>query len=453
MISNDRVAADQQLVGLSTLLQLEKEARLATTVKELQFFAVNESHRLLSYRQAVLWRRTPSNRALIEAVSGLAKADEDAPYVLWLHKVIQSQLRSGAARELTALGAADVDRRLRRDWAEWTPAHVLWCPLVTPNGELLGGLWLTRDQVWQANEQTLAQHLADAYAHAWAALTPRRGRVIEWLMSRKPLLIAAAVAVLAAILAIPVEQTVLAPLEVVPSDPWIATAPHDGVVKVFHIVPNEHVQANQPLFSLDDTALRNQHEFAAQALEVANAELRRAEQQAFTSTESRAQIALFRLRVEQRVNELAYMAELLERIDVRPKTGGIAVFSDVNDWIGRPVRVGERILMVADSQDTELLIMLSVEDAIPLDIGARVIGYLNIDPLNPIEASLRHESYEAEVTKTETLAYRLKAELVDGHPPPRIGLKGTAKIYGERVSLFYFLMRRPLSFLRQFFGV
>ena len=52
-----RVATDQQLVGLSTLLQLEEEARRAASVRELHFFAVNESHRLLSYHQAVMWCR------------------------------------------------------------------------------------------------------------------------------------------------------------------------------------------------------------------------------------------------------------------------------------------------------------------------------------------------------------------------------------------------------------
>jgi hypothetical protein len=31
-------------------------------------------------------------------------------------------------------------------------------------------------------------------------------------------------------------------------------------------------------------------------------------------------------------------------------------------------------------------------------------------------------------------------------------MKGTAKVYGERVSLFYYLLRRPLAAARQFVG-
>ena len=36
---------------------------------------------------------------------------------------------------------------------------------------------------------------------------------------------------------------------------------------------------------------------------------------------------------------------------------------------------------------------------------------------------------------------------------PRIGLQATAKIHGRRVTLFYYLFRRPLAQLRQFTGL
>ena len=47
----------------------------------------------------------------------------------------------------------------------------------------------------------------------------------------------------------------------------------------------------------------------------------------------------------------------------------------------------------------------------------------------------------------------IKAKLLDATHPPRIGLKGTAKVFGERVSLFYYLLRRPLAAARQFVGL
>ena len=41
----------------------------------------------------------------------------------------------------------------------------------------------------------------------------------------------------------------------------------------------------------------------------------------------------------------------------------------------------------------------------------------------------------------------------DNDVPPRIGLRGTAKIFGEEVKLFFFLFRKPIIFVRQTLGL
>ncbi len=438
---------ERQIAGLSTLLQLERDARNSASLEELTFLVVNESHRLLNYRQAILWRSTGPHTARIEAVSGLAKLERDAPYLQWLQRVIESRLKTESCNGTANLTAADIDEVLRSDWSEWCPPSALWCPFRSPNGDLIGGLWLVREQPWGQTEQDLATGVAEAYAHAWIGLSPRRR--IESVTSRvpKPALLLGLAAVLIAVLMIPINQTVLAPVEVVAHTPWLATAPQDGVIKRFHVRPNQPVKTGQPLFSLEDIALRSQFELAKQGLELARAELRQTEQQAFASADRKAEITLRRLGVQQKAHEAAYARKLLERVDVRAAVDGIAIFTDVNNWIGRPVQVGERVLTVADPTRTELGIHLPVDDAIPLKLGARVAAFLNDDPLSSIEARTTYHSYEAELTPSETLAYRLTAELSNDTRRMRIGLKGTAKIFGEKTSLFYYLFRRPLFFL------
>jgi len=148
---------------------------------------------------------------------------------------------------------------------------------------------------------------------------------------------------------------------------------------------------------------------------------------------------------------VTYAESLLARIQVKAERPGIAVFDDPNGWTGRPVRIGERILTIADPARAEIEVRLPVSDAINLEPGAEVALFLNIAPERRIEATLRYASYEATVGPDGALSYRLKAALGTA-PPPRIGLKGTAEIYGQKVTLFYYLMRRPLAALRQLTG-
>ncbi|UVT18914.1 MAG: hypothetical protein H8K03_13970 [Nitrospira sp.] len=100
----------------------------------------------------------------------------------------------------------------------------------------------------------------------------------------------------------------------------------------------------------------------------------------------------------------------------------------------------------------EVRIDLPVDDAIVLREGASVSVYLHAHPLSSVPATVSHASYHAEVLPNNVLAYRVTAQLVQSEAELRIGWQGSAKIYGERVSLFTYLFRRPISTLRPWIG-
>jgi multidrug resistance efflux pump len=213
------------------------------------------------------------------------------------------------------------------------------------------------------------------------------------------------------------------------------------------------VTEGQKLFSLDDSSLASRHEVAEKSLAVAEADYLRATQKAFTDAASKAEMAMRRALVDQKRAELAYTESLLERVDVRAPRDGIVVFSDANDWLGKPVAVGERVMTIADPTHTGLNLWVPVGDAVNLEPGAEVRVFLNTDPTRPLEGVIEQASYEAQVNESGILAFKAKAHFKDPSLAPRIGLKGTAKIYGERVSLGYYLLRRPLSAVRRTLGL
>jgi len=160
-----------QLIGLSTLLHLENQIRTASTDNEFAFFAVNDTLKLLQFRQAVLCQKKTGNKVVIKAVSGIDKPNPNAPYVIWLKKFIKYILKKkDEARIIQEISGDQLPGRLKKGWQEWGCTNGIWCPLIAPDKEFLGGLWFVRDTKWQESEKALLTQLTGAYAHAWQTL-------------------------------------------------------------------------------------------------------------------------------------------------------------------------------------------------------------------------------------------------------------------------------------------
>ena len=196
---------------------------------------------------------------------------------------------------------------------------------------------------------------------------------------------------------IPVRQSALAPAEIVPFEPTIVRAPLDGTIDRILVQPNQAVTAGQSLLTLEPAKIRDQLDVARKARDVAGAEYRQAAQQALFDDKSRQQLTILKGRFDERQADVVYAKSLLARIQVKADRAGIAVFDDPNDWTGRPVMIGERILMIADPAKAEIEVRLPVADAINLERGAEMALFLNVAPERRIDARLRYASYEATV--------------------------------------------------------
>jgi hypothetical protein len=445
---------DAQLFGLGTLVQLLKRARRAATAEELGFVMVNETHALLPYRQAALWQRHARGAGKVIAVSGAATVDRNAPFMLWLNPAFAKLDEDATPGTIRPVDATSLPGSLGEGWAEWLPAHGLLVPLQTEGEPALGALLLARDQPWTEGDAHLMSELAEAYSYAWVRFRGKRRRsLLAALFGRGLLIKLGLAAAVIAVLCLPVTLSALAPAEVVALQPTIVRAPLEGVVDHFEVQPNAPVEAGQLLLTLDPRAIENKLDVATKALAVAEAEYRQAAQQAVFDDKSRALLAVLKGRAEQRRADVTYNQSLLDRVKVTATRSGLAIYDDPNAWIGKPVAIGERLLEIADPTQAEIEIWLPVADAITLKPGADVDFFLNVTPESPLRATLRQASYEATQSPAGLLGYRLKAKLTDITHPPRIGLKGTAKVFGERVSLFYYLLRRPLAAARQFVGL
>lgn len=441
--------------AMALVSQLEARSRAALNLKELCFSIANDSYSLLAFRQALVFTGEGDDSRL-HTVSGLAKLAEDSPYLLWLKRIWPGlqQRFAGKPAWCTLKHLEDIPDEWRDGWLEWWPEGVYALPLQRRDGQILGWVCFLLDQPPTDTLHQAVFQLSQTWGYCWEMLAgkPRRGLRSRWrAMSRGQRLLL--VICLLIIPLIPVRQSILAPAEVVALDARLISSPMDGVIKDVHVRPNEAVTAGQLLLSLDDTVLRNRLAVLTQSVAVADAELQANTQRAFDDVRSKAELSLLSGRAHERRAELAAVREQLERVKIYAEHDGIAVFADADDWLGRPVSTGERILQLANPDSAGVLIQVPVADALVLHEGAPVKLFLTVRPLSPLQATVFESSYQATLSDEQVASYRLKAEFDEQQEQARIGLRGTAKVYGSWTVLGYYVLRRPIASLREWTGL
>lgn len=479
-MANGRAIDIEQLQALTDLLHLGRRVREARDAMELGYIAMNETHRLAPYRQAVLWIDKR-----VTALSGVVTPDANVPYIQWLNRMVTA-LPKGQKTMPCRIEPESLNEDVREEWDEWLPLHALWLPLpVIGNHFPGGGLLLARDEAWQEQEISLLNEWADIWVRAWAlmnkpgvgeyahqlrtslyAALPTRGdaRALAWVLRHPaqwyPALKAAwvrprnrwlLVIILAAIF--PVRLSVLAPGELVPAHPAVVRAPLDGVIERILIQPNQIVKAGDKLFEFDRTTLASKLIVAVQSLASAEAEYRQHAQQALFDDKSKGLMAVALGRLEEKKSEVAYLGELNQRAVVTAPSAGRVLFDDPSEWVGRPVSTGEKVMMIATDDDVEIEAWLSPADVIDLQAGSPATLYLNTRPFSPLTGKVRYVSFEAQQRPDSQYAYRLRAALPKDAERGRAGLKGTAKVTGGWVPAVYWVLRKPLAVLRNFIGL
>ncbi|WP_107852396.1 efflux RND transporter periplasmic adaptor subunit [Oceanimonas marisflavi] len=436
---------------LATLLHLGRRARQAGGAAELRFLLVNETISLVPYRQGAFW----SHDNGVEALSGVSHLDPQSAYVQWLEHWCKSGSGAAAAAfntDLRSLPATAVGA----DWEAWLPPFLAVVSLGKTEHFDGGQLLLARDTPFSAAELALLEEWAAIWTAAYVAARPAKWHLglKKRLFRRKwtwPVLGLG----LAAASFMPVSLTVLAPADLIPLEPAVIRAPMDGVVSRMQVVPNQQVSAGQPLFEFDRVALASRLEVAERTLLTSRAEYRRNAQRALFDADSKGELAILQSQIEEKAAEVNYLRELNRRSEVRSPQDGIVLLDDVSEWTGKPVVTGERVLVVADETRTQIEAWLSSADMIAFSGQAPVTLYLDADPVNPLQARLDYVAHEAELRPEGHYAYRVRASLLpddQGGQQPRVGLKGTAKLQGERVPLIYWVLRRPWAALRGWIG-
>lgn len=441
--------------ALLQLVLIQNEVQKIEVVKDFSIHTTNETFRITKYFQAASWHFNNLTKPSILAVSGVSFVDQNAIVVRFLITLIKHLCQRDNATENQALSISDVDPQLRALWQDQMPPHVFWMPYVK-DGNIDAGMVIFYEKPVNRRQQALLSPLSQTYTHVWYGLDENRSRyrksIFRFTRSKTAKIVALALLIL--IFLIPVRESALAPAKISAYQPAIISSSVSAVVENIHVEANEQVSAGQLMVSLDATEFLSDVEISQKELELAQAEYLLAAQQAFTDPVKKGEVALLKSRVDAANLRLSLAQSRLERMRIYAPRDGVAIYTDAYELLGKPVAVGERILLLADVNNVEIDVYMPIGDAIDFRVGDKLRLFLNTDPARPIDGMIRQTSFEPREGPDGQQVFELKAKITEPDFEGRIGWAGTAKVYSsERISVFMYLFRRPIASARRFLGL
>ncbi len=440
--------------SLARLQQLTLEAVLSDDPKQLVFRILNRSVIYCRYDRAVLWDLASRHVRLL-GVSGSTEVNHRSP----LASEWRSLIGSIPEKNRPAMIEPDALDGQKEAWdalAKRTHGlSIVWLPIKIDD-RIVAGLWLERWGGKQFTNEDLAQleALALAYGVAWRSVVRRPSRLMSRFASRKRMAaIIGAGLLIAALCLVKVPLRIVTHCEVVPLDPLVVTAPLNGVIDEIPVLPGRSVECGELLAIYDKRVATEEMKVAQEQVQIVESDLQRSRVQAFDDPSARSAIALLENRLEQERIRLQIAQHRVNQLEVRAPVSGTLMFNDPHEWRGRPVQIGQRLMMIVDPAATKLRIWLPDTDNIDFDQDRPLAVILDSDPRSSRSARLRFLANHSQVGKDGVTYFRAEADWVNAGPNMKTGLQGTAILYGGKVPLGYWLLRRPFGAVRKYFGI
>ncbi|MEC8768140.1 MAG: HlyD family efflux transporter periplasmic adaptor subunit [Pseudomonadota bacterium] len=357
---------------LQDLFELEREIREAPNPSALAKVITVRSQAVLGFKDAVFCAGSSAQKMRAQAASNSDLVDPSSPVLTWVEELCalhSSQLENG----INFVASPDNDIKGKN----LLPKHILFVPLQSKNQGLLGCLVLTRTAKFSQNDILFINHLAGTIGHALAIFSRKPNPILDIGMARLATFIVVTLFLLSVF---PMHLTTLAPAKVVAYQPEIIKAPIDGVIDEITVTPNTHVGPGSLLARLNNHNLKAVYDDVAQKTLLAESRISNPQGKR-VSEELRSDLEKSRARMES-------AEERLLQTDIRAETSGIAIVKAPGEWIGRPVKAGEKILEIANPREVELVLEIPAEDADLISQNSKVRIFLDRRPFSPLTANV-----------------------------------------------------------------
>lgn len=420
----------------------------------LIFLILNDSIQAIRYDRAVLWGFSKDRKPKLLGVSGQTGVNKEAKLTkLW--EAAAAAIKDPKNPQRMSANSF-VEESAWNDYYTDTHANVVWIPIFSDD-ELVLGLWLEgfgqrfQEESVQDTLNFLSQYLAPAYGAAWKKFYKKPFLGGTKISKQQYAIIAAAVFLFLLLVRIPLR--IVAPCEVVANDPFFMTAPLEGIVEKVDVEPGQLVSKGDILYEYDKRLPMRNLKASQKQVEILEEEVKRAKTLGLNDAKSLTELSILNLKLEKEKVNLGFVEWQATQLNQKASIAGVVMMENPDEWRGKPVKVGEKIMSINDPKNTKVKIWIPEDDNIILDPEKPIKVVLNIDPAHSYQARLEFVANESALSDLHIPSFLAEAKWIVPPEENKLGLKGTAIIYGQKVSLFYYLIRKPLGSVRHYFGI
>lgn len=246
-----------------------------------------------------------------------------------------------------------------------------------------------------------------------------------------------------------VSQNVAADFELIPYDEVTAYAPYAGTIESAHMKNGQKIEKGDTVLSYDTQELSYKLLEAKTQADALSAELDWIKQQSFSDKKQLGKVKILALQLQEKKIEIEKNKWYLDNAVLKAEIPGTLVMDENEKWKGRAVRAGEKLFEIVPSEKINAEVMLNENNASVLGPKTQITLYLHSMPEIPVSGKIISVSPKPMLTETGQFSYIIKMKLDNVKPGFIVGMRGVARVKGEKVSIGYYLFKNIVLWWRK----
>ncbi len=446
---------------LSAIIRLGHEAFRKNDLETTASCIVNNTKLLANYGRACIIDMRGLSPSVL-AVSGQAVPKQDSEYNAAMRRLASSvSVPAASPLILRATGNENISEaaqdEITKIFEGRSRSSMIMFQLSPPAGNEKKEepfLWIVEffDGETPQDASTLgllAQHYAEAI---WFRAAARPGFFSELHRLRKlnPVKVIAGVLLFTLILlfAVRVRQYAVSDFEISPANDSIVYSQLAGTLRKVIKANGDKASEGETVLEFDTDELNFKLADSLNEYDQVTAELNAARQKSFSNPELIAKAQLLDIKRKQDEINIAKIRWALSKSILKSPASGTVVMDEKEKMTGKSVKPGDKLFEIIPQDKLIAEIYLSERDASVIGKGMTVSLYLHTQPETPLRGEIISVSPKPTLTEDRRFCYIIKFR-PDKSSGLICGMRGVARVGGEKVSLGYHLFRSVVLWWRK----